>query len=268
VASVAGRCRGGDDDPASHRPEPRVADAWPAPHDAIAGQDIADLVAVLHADGKARESIRKTVTALAMVFDHAQVKPNPARDKVAVRLPREEPEEPNPPSADHVEAVYRLLPSKHRLPLLFLDWSGVRVSAIDRVLIGDYDEPRRRLRLPAKITKTRRALWVELHPPLRTRWKPPCRRVKTATQPRACSGTAAPTRCGLRSGRHVGRLVSRRFRHTTFATGGSACCTCVASRGRGSVSRSASATWTANTYTHVLVSEAEVDYAALLAAAA
>jgi hypothetical protein len=101
-----------------------------------------------------------------MVFDHAQLTPNPARDKVAVKLPREEPEEPNPPSADHVEAVHRLLPSKHRLPLLFLDWSGVRVSAIDRVLIADYDEPRRRVRLPAKITKTRRALWVELHPAL------------------------------------------------------------------------------------------------------
>jgi integrase len=97
-----------------------------------------------------------------MVLDYAEVTPNPARDRLAVKLPREEPEEPNPPTAAHIEAVYRLLPSKHRLALLFLDWSGVRVGAIDHTLVGDYDEPRRRVRLRAATTKTRRALWVEL----------------------------------------------------------------------------------------------------------
>lgn len=132
--------------------------------DRLGPQDIADLVARLHAEGKARGSIRKTVTALAMIFDHAGITPNPARDRVAVKLPREEPEEPNPPTAEQLEAVYRLLPSRHRLPFLFLDWSGARVSAIDRSLVGDYDERRRRLRLRAATTKTRRALWVELHP--------------------------------------------------------------------------------------------------------
>jgi integrase len=34
------------------------------------------------------------------------------------------------------------------------------------VLVGDYDESRRRVRLRAATTKTRRALWVELHPAL------------------------------------------------------------------------------------------------------
>ena len=116
----------------------------------------------LHSEGKARESIRKTVTAVAMVMDYAGITPNPARDRLAVKLPREEPEEPNPPTAAQVEAVYRLLPSKHRLALLFLDWSRVRVGAIDHTLVGDYDEPRRRVRLRAATTKTRRALWVEL----------------------------------------------------------------------------------------------------------
>jgi integrase len=33
-------------------------------------------------------------------------------------------------------------------------------------LVGDYDEPRRRVRLRAATMKTRRALWVELHPVL------------------------------------------------------------------------------------------------------
>jgi integrase len=132
----------------------------------ITAQDVAALVATLHGEGKARESIRKTLTALAMVFDYAGISPNPARDRLAVKLPREEPEEPNPPSAEHLEAVYRLLASKHRLAFLFLDWSGARVSAIDSTLAGDYDEGRRRLRLRAATTKTRRALWIELPPVL------------------------------------------------------------------------------------------------------
>jgi integrase len=93
------------------------------------------------------------------------VSPNPARDK-QVRLPRAEEEEINPPPAEHVEAVYRLLPSKHRLPRLWLDWSGARVSSVDLTLVSDYDEPRRRVRLRAATTKTRRALWVDLHPAL------------------------------------------------------------------------------------------------------
>lgn len=136
------------------------------PLDAISASDIAALVARLHEQGSAVGSIRKTLQVLAMVFDHADVSPNPARDRVKVRLPREEPEEVAPPIAAHVEAVYHLLPRRHRLPLLFLDWSGARVSAIDTTLVGDYDEPRRRVRLKAATQKTRRALWVELHPAL------------------------------------------------------------------------------------------------------
>jgi integrase len=136
------------------------------PIDEITPQVIAGLVGTLAGQGLARESIRKTLTALAMVLDHRGITPNPARDRVIVKLPREEPEEPNPPSADQVESVYGLIPSKHRLPLLFLDWSGARVSVIDRTLVGDYDEARRRVRLRAATTKQRRALWIELHPTL------------------------------------------------------------------------------------------------------
>jgi hypothetical protein len=60
--------------------------------------------------GYARGTIRKTLQTLAMVLDDAGVSPNPCRDK-HVRLPRAEPEEINPPTAAHLESVYRLLPS-------------------------------------------------------------------------------------------------------------------------------------------------------------
>jgi integrase len=61
-----------------------------------------------------------------------------------------------------VEAVYCLLPRAYRLPLFWLDWSGARVGSIESVKVGDSDEPARRVRLRAAVTKTRRALWVDL----------------------------------------------------------------------------------------------------------
>ena len=86
--------------------------------------------------------MRKTVTVLSMVFDHAGVTPNPARDRVHVRLPREERPEIQPPSAEHVEAVHRLLAPAYRLPLLVLDATGMRVGELEALTWGDVDEPR------------------------------------------------------------------------------------------------------------------------------
>lgn len=70
------------------------------------------------------------------------------------------------PGAEHVATVHRLIPSKHRLALPFLDWSGARVSAIDRTLVGDYDEAPRCVRLRKQATNTRKALWIDLPPVL------------------------------------------------------------------------------------------------------
>jgi integrase len=55
-----------------------------------------------------------------------------------------------------------LLASSYRLPLLWLDWSDARVSSVETVRVGDYDEPRRQVRLRASTQKTRAALWLEL----------------------------------------------------------------------------------------------------------
>ena len=236
--------------------------------DTIAPADVAALVATLAGDGKARESIRKSVTALAMVLDFAGVSPNPARDRVTVKLPRAEPDEPTPPSADHIEAVYRLLPSKHRLPLLFLDWSGARVSAIDSTLVGDYDESRRRVRLRASTTKTRRALWVDLPEPL-------SEALERAIGPRddrdldarmfADSGADALRTAIAKACRAAGvplwsphdlrhrRISLLHLRGVPWARIGEFV-------GQRNLSV------TANTYTHVLVDERELDYPRMLAA--
>jgi hypothetical protein len=54
-----------------------------------------------------------------MVLDFADVAPNPVRDKT-VKLPYETRREFNPPTVEHVLAVYRLLPPHRRISLLHL----------------------------------------------------------------------------------------------------------------------------------------------------
>ena len=235
--------------------------------DELVPADVADLVTQLARQGKARESIRKSVTALAMVLDHAGVTPNPARDRVTVKLPREEPEEFNPPTAEHVEAVYRRVPEQHRLALLFLDWSGARVAAIDHVLVGDYDQPRQRVRLRAATTKTRRALWVELHPALAEaiELRLPHPRFRSADTrlfadsgadalrtaiAKACKAEAIPL-WSPHDLRHR-RISLLHLRGVPWARIGEFV-------GQRNLSI------TADTYTHVLVDETELDYQKLLA---
>jgi integrase len=131
------------------------------PFDEITVDDVQHLVDRLAADGKARESIRKSKTALAMVLDFARVRPNPARDKL-VRLPLEEPDEIEVPLADHVEAAGWLLTVPYLLGLLTLDATGARVGELEAARVGDLDEHRRAWLVRAAVSKTRRARWVEL----------------------------------------------------------------------------------------------------------
>ena len=130
--------------------------------DEITPADVAAFVVTLDKD-YSRGTIRKTLQTLQMLLDQAGVEPNPARDR-QVRLPRGADEEINPPSAEHIEAVYRLLPSKHRLALLWLDWSGA--PGFDRRAHAGWRQTPHNVRLRAATTKTRKALWVELHPVL------------------------------------------------------------------------------------------------------
>lgn len=129
--------------------------------DELTVDDVNALVTALDAKGRKRATIKKSVKYLAAVLDDAGVKPNPARGE-RVRFPYEEHIELEPPTSEHVESVVRLLPSAYRLALLWLDWSGARLRSIETVLVGDYDEPGRRIRLRAATTKTRAPLWVEL----------------------------------------------------------------------------------------------------------
>jgi integrase len=158
----------------------------------------------------------------------------------------------------------------HRLPLLWLDWSGARVGSIDNLRVSDYDESLRRVRLRASVSKTRRALWVDLPdgladalvetlPPREDR--DPDARLFAASGSdalrtsiaKACRALAIPLwsphdlrhrRVSLlhrqgRSWAEIGQFVGQRNLAVT-----------------------------ANTYTHVLLDDRELDYRALLAEAA
>jgi integrase len=131
------------------------------PCDAIGREDVQRMIDTLASEDRARESIRKARTALSMVLDFASVAPNPARDD-RVKLPLAEPDEVEPPHADHVEAVGWLLAPDYLLALLVLDATGARVGELAAATIGDLDENRRGWLLRAKVAKTRRARTVEL----------------------------------------------------------------------------------------------------------
>jgi integrase len=246
----------------------RIPDALRSrPIDTLTAHDMADLIAQLSSAGKARETIRKTLSSVAMILDYAGVTPNPARDRVIVRLPREEHEEPCPPTAEHIVAVYHLLPPRHRLALLWLDWSGVRVASVDLTLVSDYDEQRRRVRLRRATTKMRKPLWVDLPDVLadaleaslgpREDRNPDARlfsgsggdALRTSIY-KACAAAAVP-QFSPHDLRHR-RISLLHMRGVPWAVIGA------------QVGQSNLAV-TANTYSHVLIDETEVDYAELLA---
>jgi integrase len=128
--------------------------------DELTADDVAALVGELAGAGKSRETIRKTVTVLSMVLDFAGVLPNPARDRVRVRLPHEQRAEIQPPTAEHVLAVHEILPSRYRLPLLVLDATGMRLGELEGLRWGDVDEPRGRWRVSQAVSKTNQGRWV------------------------------------------------------------------------------------------------------------
>ena len=232
--------------------------------DEITAADVAALVAKL-AETRKRATVRKTVLALGMVFDHAGIDPNPARDKRTVKLPKETRVEIKPPTADHVLAVHRLLPERYRLPLLVLDDTGMRLSELERLEWGDMDEHKGRWRVSVAVSKTGRARWVKITPTVFeavTALVPredrvPERRVfqgfggdrfRTAIS-RACTTAGIPT-FSPHDLRH--RRISLLLREEDPVT----------------VSRlvgHARASMSLDVYGHVLVDEAEIDYAEALA---
>jgi integrase len=232
--------------------------------DSIDAADVAELVVRL-CETRRRETVRKMLLVLGMIFDHAGVTPNPARDRTAVKLPFERKTEIVPPTADHVRAVHDLLPTRYRLPLLVLDATGMRLGELEGLAWGDVDESRSRWRVSQAVSKTGRARWVSVAPVVfdavmvlvprddRTPERPVFQgfggdRFRTAVT-RACTAAGVPAFSphDLRHRRisllHLGGVPWARI---------------------GEHVGQRNLAVTANTYSHVLADEAELDYAELL----
>jgi integrase len=245
---------------------PRLGDV---PVSKLEPKTVAALVAELHGAGLKKQTIRKTVSVLAMVLDHERIQPNPARDKLTVKMPREERHHLQPPTAAQVEAVVRLLPTRYRLPALVLDATGMRIGELERLTWGDVDEPRVRWRVSAAVAKTGRARWVPVPDVLfeavtalvaredRVSERPVFQgfggeRFRTAIA-RACAAAGVPSFSphDLRHRRvsllHLGGMpwvrIGELVGHDDLVT-------------------------TARTYTHVVADEGELDYSALLSSTA
>jgi integrase len=237
--------------------------------DEIMPADVAELVATLHAAGRKRETIRKSLTVLAQVLDYAGIKENPARDRVHVRLPREEREEPTPPTADQIEAALPLMPRAYALAVLVLDATGMRVGELEEKgpQCGDLDEPNTRWRIRRAVEKGRRGRWVSLPPDLFAA-------VIATLPPREDRGADRPVFPGLTQER-LRTAIARACR----ASGTPSWSPHDLRHRRISLWHRQGETWaligarvgqrslsvTADTYTHVLLDERELDHAALVA---
>jgi integrase len=185
---------------------------------------------------------------------------------VVVRDIREERAEPNPPTGEHIRAVHALLPARYRLLLLVLDATGMRVGELEALTWGDVDEPRSRWRVSQAVSKTGRARWVGVPPVLLEAVGGLVRRDDRVSERRVFQGFGADrfrtaiTRACRAAG--IPTVSPHDLRHRRI-----------------SLLHLAGAPWarigehvgqrnlavTANTYTHVLADETELDYASLLA---
>jgi integrase len=235
--------------------------------DQVTGPNIADAIATL-AERYKRETIRKSLIYLGALLEFEGIDPNPAKDKRYKRLPPPDSEEADPPPVEHVEAVWHLLPSKHLLPLFWLDHSAARAQSVDCILVSDYDEPERRVRLRRSWMKTRRDLWVYLSDVL-------AEAIEETLGPRedrdpdarlfADSGSAALRTAIAKACKAAGipRWSPHDLKHRRVSV--------MHREGRtwaeiAELTGNRSLKLLADTYTHLLVDGREVDYAALLAA--
>jgi integrase len=237
------------------------------PVDAITTADVATLVATLTDRGNKRETIRKSITVLAQTLDFAGVTPNPARDKVQVKLPRENAADMEPPTAGHVEAVCWLLTPAYMLAALILEATGVRVGELEAATVGDLDEGRNAWLVRASVSKTRRARWVDLPDDLMSAIvdKLPAREDRSGDAPLLAGWSADRLRTAIsRACRDAGvpRFSPHALRHRRISLlhrQGESWATIGEKMGQ------RSKLVTADTYTHALIDAREVDRARLLA---
>jgi integrase len=130
--------------------------------DALGPERWARVFADLAEAGYRKGTLKKSREAFSMLYDHHAIDPNPVRDK-RVKLPHERKRDLIVPLAGHVEAVARVLPRHHLLPYLVIDWTAVRVGALEEAKVRDLDEHRQAFLARLSVAKNERPVWLALH---------------------------------------------------------------------------------------------------------
>ena len=126
---------------------------------AITFADVQEWVA---GSGLKASSLRQYLSTLRAVLDYAGLtgEANPARDP-RLRLPRQEHEIVEPPSALEVDAIISNVPKRWRLPLRVLEQTGMRVGELHQLEWHDVDVAGSRFRVRnGKTSSARRWLAV------------------------------------------------------------------------------------------------------------
>ena len=126
----------------------------------ITATEIAEWIAGL-SETRKPGTLNQYLIAFRLLLDHVGLDPNAARDP-RVKLPKHVREEPNPPSAEHTEAILGALGEKWRLLLVTIEQGALRLGEAVSLRWADVDAAGLRLRLPKSATKRDRARWVYL----------------------------------------------------------------------------------------------------------
>lgn len=126
----------------------------------ITAAEVASWVAELSGKHKPG-TVQLYLLTFRLLFDFADVTPNPARDP-RVKLPRQVREEPNPPTADQWEAILEAMGARWRLLFVTIEQGALRLGEAVGLRWADVDAANLRLRLPRSATKTKTSRWVYL----------------------------------------------------------------------------------------------------------
>ncbi len=126
----------------------------------ITATEVAEWIAGLAATRKPG-TLQQYLIVLRLLLDHAGVDPNPGRDP-RVKLPKQQREEPQPPSAEHMLAILEALGARWRLLFVTIEQGALRLGEAVSLRWADVDAAGLRLRLPRSATKRDRARWIYL----------------------------------------------------------------------------------------------------------
>jgi integrase len=132
----------------------RAPDSWTV-------ADVQELVAAMADDELSATTIETYLRVVKQTLDFADVEPNPARDR-RVKLPARTRDEVQPPSKQEFLAILRAIAATHRLRLVVLEQTAMRIGELCSLPWGDVDVAGSRFRLSRERTKTRHPRWVQV----------------------------------------------------------------------------------------------------------